>query len=105
MNWSHIMYLPVLATLFWPIAIIAKKKHPTRAQLLLIVDMLMVAFATFILTVILRLCGAHRAFSRLREPLSLWAVLPLELTVVWRRLGTAVRYLFASPYDFTTHKQ
>lgn len=54
MNWSHIMYLPVLATLFWPIAIIAKKKHPTRAQLLLIVDMLMVAFATFILTVILR---------------------------------------------------
>ena len=59
----------------------------------------------FILTVILRLWGAHRAFSRLREPISLWAVLPLELTVIWRRLGTAMRYLFASPYDFTTHKQ
>lgn len=67
--------------------------------------MLGAAILAFILTVILRLCGAHRAFSRLREPLSLWAVLPLELTVVWRRLGTAVRYLFASPYDFTTHKQ
>lgn len=59
----------------------------------------------FILTVILRLWGAHRALSRLREPISLWAVLPLELTVIWRRLGTAMRYLFASPYDFTTHKQ
>lgn len=63
------------------------------------------AVLAFILTVVLRLCGAHRAFSRLREPISLWAVLPLELTVIWRRLGTAVRYLFASPYDFTTHKQ
>ena len=59
----------------------------------------------FILTVILRLWDAHRALSRLREPISLWAVLPLELTVIWRRLGTAMRYLFASPYDFTTHKQ
>ena len=59
----------------------------------------------FILTMILRLWDAHRALSRLREPISLWAVLPLELTVIWRRLGTAMRYLFASPYDFTTHKQ
>lgn len=67
--------------------------------------MLGAAVLAFILTVILRLCGAHRAFSRLREPISLWVVLPLELTVVWRQLATAVRYLFASPYDFTTHKQ
>ena len=67
--------------------------------------MLGAAVLAFILTIILRLCGAHRAFSRLREPIALWSVLPLELTVVWRRLATAVRYLFASPYDFTTHKQ
>ena len=67
--------------------------------------MLGAAVLAFILTVILRLCGAHRTFSRLREPISLWVVLPLELTVVWRQLATAVRYLFASPYDFTTHKQ
>lgn len=63
------------------------------------------AVLALILTIVLRLCGAHRAFSRLHEPISLWAVLPLELTVVWRRLVIAVRYLFASPYDFTTHKQ
>lgn len=63
------------------------------------------AILAFLLTVTIRLCGAHRAFSRLREPISLWAVLPLELTVAWRRLAIAVRYLFASPYDFTTHKQ
>ncbi|MBP3762541.1 MAG: hypothetical protein J6I49_01525 [Bacteroidales bacterium] len=54
MHWTYITYLPAVVSALWPLAIFARKKHPTRAQLLLSAAMLMVAFALVMGTVILR---------------------------------------------------
>ncbi len=54
MDWTHIMYLPVVMAVFWPMAIFVTKKHPTRAQLLLCAAMLMGAFAITMTTIIFR---------------------------------------------------
>ena len=54
MNWSHILYLPALASVIWPMLIVMLKKRPTRAQLLLALTMVFVAAAMLVLGVYFR---------------------------------------------------
>lgn len=54
MNWTHILYLPALASLIWPVLIVFLKKHPTRAQLLLALTLVLEAAAMLLLGVYFR---------------------------------------------------
>lgn len=54
MKWTYLMYLPAVVSALWALALLATKKRPTRAQLLLAAAMLIVAFAEVLATVIYR---------------------------------------------------
>lgn len=54
MNWTHILYLPALASVIWPLLIVFLKKHPTRAQLLLSLTLVFEAAAMLVLGVYFR---------------------------------------------------
>lgn len=54
MKWTYLLYLPVVVSVFWSVLILATKKHPTRAQIILSIQMLLLAFASAILIVIYR---------------------------------------------------
>ncbi len=54
MKWTYLMYLPALVSALWALVLLATKKRPTRAQLLLGATMLIVAFAEVLATFIFR---------------------------------------------------
>lgn len=54
MNWTHILYLPALASVIWPVLIVFIKKNPTRAQLLLALTLVFEAAAMLVLGVYFR---------------------------------------------------
>ena len=54
MKWSFILLLPAVVSLFWPIAIALFKKHPTRAQILLSLLLILMAFNIAVMAVFFR---------------------------------------------------
>ena len=54
MKWSFILILPALVSLFWALATLLLKRRPTRAQIVLSLTMILMAFAIVVLDVFFR---------------------------------------------------
>lgn len=66
---------------------------------------LIAALVAFIIYLVGNSVMAHRAMKEFREPTSVFALLPYQLTLVWHYLGYIIRHRLANRLDFTTHKQ
>lgn len=66
---------------------------------------LAISLLALLITVIGHLALAHRALRDFSEKVSLWAVLPFELSIVWHNAMNMARHKFTDKLAFTTHKQ
>lgn len=66
--------------------------------------LLAVAAACLIFTIVCRTLFARRTFEKFDESISLWKVIPFELSMIWCSLSTCIRYAKSDKADFTTHK-
>ena len=54
MKWSYILFVPALIMTFWPLFTLLQRRQPSRAQFLLCITQLMMAFAAAVLAVYFR---------------------------------------------------
>lgn len=87
----HLNFLTIITAAVW--SILTQNWIVTAASLI-----------SLIITVVLRIRFASRMICRFNEKISLWAVIPYEMSLVWHNLVHLFRYKSADKYDFTSHK-
>lgn len=66
--------------------------------------LLAVGCTALIATVVIRSVIAAKAYARFGEDLSAWRTVIYEISIIWHRMSSRLRYALSDKYNFTTHK-
>ncbi len=91
-------------TFFLHLALIFSVCLTAIAAILADYVLLAMAQASLILLIAGRIFVSRRAIKAFRTDVSVWRILPLELSSVWHSLADRLRYLMTNRNDFTCHK-
>ncbi|MBR5656663.1 MAG: glycosyltransferase [Prevotella sp.] len=62
------------------------------------------AVLAFIITITLRSIFGKKVMNHFDEDISVWRIVPYEISTIWHKLAHRIRYWRADKYDFTSHK-